>query len=36
MLDALDDWTNGRYHKVIRARKFVYNLHALFRKLLWN
>ena len=32
MLDALDQWTPGRYSFVIRARKLRYQVHCLFRK----
>ena len=34
MLDALDDWTGGRYSKVIRVQKLRYDIHKFFRKLL--
>ena len=34
MLDALDEWTNGRYHAVIWARKARYDIYNSLRKLL--
>lgn len=34
MLDALDEWTGGRYAGVIRRRKRLYDIHRFFRKVL--